>query len=195
MSDWRDYLNDLGEKVEEAWDGYNNNPGKVMICFVNRYLEGMDDIKYKIHHDHKTIEGKTTASQYCFTLSPTSLKPIKVYVWARKKNGYKKLDDVIPEVGNKKLVRKIMKSYKAPGKTEKHPASAPIVAPPKKPAPAPAPAPSPTDKQGVKPLPKPDESGLPQTQVERPVPDKITKEQLKKIFPRAEYAYLQKNRG
>lgn len=192
MSDWRDYLNDLGEKVEEAWDAYNDNPGKVMICFVNRYLEGMDDIKYKIHHDHKTIEGKTTASQYCVTLSPTSLKPIEVYVWARKKNGYKKLDDVIPEAGNKKLVRKIMKSYKAPGKTEKHPANAPVVAPPKKPAPPPAAAPSPTDKQGVKPLPKPDESGLPQTQVERPVPDKITKEQLKKIFPRAEYDYLQK---
>lgn len=192
MTDWRDYLNDLGEKVEEAWDAYNNNPGKVMICFVNRYLEGMDDIKYKIHHDHKTIEDKTTASQYCVTLSPTSLNAIEVYVWARKKNDYKKLDDVMPEVGNKKLVRKIMKSYKAPGKTEKHPANAPVVTPPKTLPPAPAPAPSPTDRQGVRPLPKPDESGLPQTQVERPVPDKITKEQLKKIFPEAKYDYLQK---
>lgn len=192
MSDWRDYLNDLGEKVEEAWVAYNDTPGKVMICFVNRYLEGLDDIKYKIHHDHKTIEGKTTASRYCVTLSPTSLKPIEVYVWARKKNDYKKLDDVIPEVGNKKLVRKIMKSYKAPGRTEKHPANAPVVAPPKKPAPAPPSAPSPTDKQGVNPIPKADEAGLPQTQVERPVPDKITKDQLKKIFPRAEYDYLQR---
>ncbi len=191
MSDWRDYLNDLGEKVTEAWDTFNDKPGEVMICFVNRYLEGMDDIKYKIHQDLKIIEGKTTASRYCVALSPTSLKPIEVYVWSRKKNDYKKLDDVVPEVGNKKLVRKIIKSYKAAGKTEKHPANAPIVAPPKRPAPAPAPAPSPTDKQGVRPLPKPDESGLPQTQVERLVPDKITKEQLKKIFPKAELPYLQ----
>ena len=37
-----------------------------------------------------------------------------------------------------------------------------------------------------------DESGLSQTKVERPVPDKITKEQLKKIFVGAELDYLQK---
>ena len=37
-----------------------------------------------------------------------------------------------------------------------------------------------------------DESGLSQTKVERPVPDKITKEQLKKIFVSAELDYLQK---
>lgn len=191
MSDWKDYLNDLEERTAEAWDTFNDKPGKVMICFVNRYLEGMDDIKYKIHHDLKTFEGKTTASRYCVALSPTSLKPIEIYVWSRKKNDYKKLDDVVPEVGNKKLVRKIIKSYKAAGKTEKHPANAPIVPPPKRPAPAPTPAPSPTDRQGVTPLPKPDESGLPQTQVERPVPDKVTKEQLKKIFPKAELPYLQ----
>ena len=192
MSDWKDFLDDLGEQAVEAWDTLTGKPGEVMICFVNRYLEGIDDIKYKIRHQLQTLEGQTTASRYCVTLSPANLNPIEIEVWSRKANAYKRLDDVVPEAGNKKLARKIMKTYKAVGKTEKHPANAPVVAPPKKPAPAPAPGPSPTDKQGVKPIPEKDESGLPQTRVERPVPDTITKEQLKKIYPKAKADYLQK---
>lgn len=191
MSDWKGFLDDLGEQAIEAWDTLTGKPGGVMICFVNRYLEGMDGIQYKIRHQLQTLEGQTTASRYCVTLSPANLNPIEVNVWSRKANAYKRLDDVVPEAGNKKLVREIMETYKVVGKTEEHPANAPVAAPPKKPAPAPAPGPSPTDKQGVKPIPEKDESGLPQTRVERPVPDKITKEQLKKIFPKAGYDYLQ----
>lgn len=191
MSDWKEFLDGLGEQAAEAWDTLTGKPGEVMICFVNRYLEGLDGIKYKIRHQLQTIEGQTTASRYCVTVSPTNLNPIEIEVWSRKANVYKQLDDVVPEAGNKKLVRKIMKTYKAVGKTEKHPANAPVAAPPKKPAPAPAPGPSLIDKQGVKPIPEKDESGLPKTRVERPVPDKITKEQLKKIFPKAGYDYLQ----
>ena len=43
----------------------------------------------------------------------------------------------------------------------------------------------------MKPTPVKDESGLSKTDVERPVPDKITKEQLKKIFVDAKEDYLQ----
>lgn len=206
MSDWKEFLADISDRLALAWDGLVDapeedakpkavttpKPGEVMICFVNRYLEGMDGIKYKIRHSLRTIEGKTTGSKYCVTVTPIDLKPIEVHVWSRKANAYKRLDDVVPEGGNKKLVRKIMKTYKAAGKTEKHPANTVVATPPEKPAPAPAPGPSPTDKQGVKPVPEKDESGLPQTRVERPVPDTITQEQLKKIFPKAKADYLQK---
>lgn len=205
MSDWKSFLQDMGDVAEAAWNSLtgtpasaaqtqpapNTKPGEVMICFVNRYLEGMDGVHYKIRHGLDTREGRTTDKRYCVTLKPTTLKPIEIEVWSRRANAFKRLDDVIPETGNPKLVRKVMKTYKTTGKTDKHPAGTPIVAPPQKPAPAPASGPSPTDKQGVKPTPAKDESGLPQTQVVRPVPDKITKEQLKKIFVKAKDDYLQ----
>lgn len=192
MSDWRNFLGDLGEDISEAWNTLNNEPGQVMICFVNRYLEGLDGVKYKIEHNRKVIsEAKTTPNKYCITVSPTNFQPIDIFVWSRVKNTYKKLDNVVPNVGSKKLVRKILKTYKADGRTEPHAKNTRIAPPPPKPAAAPAPGPSPTDKQGVKPTPVKDESGLSKTDVERAVPDKITKEQLKKIFVKAELVYLQ----
>jgi predicted chitinase len=192
MSDWRNFLSELDEKANEAWKTFSHEPGEVMICFVNRYLEGLDGIKYKVQHDHVTSELKTTGEKYCVRILPKSFDPIEIFVWSRMSKSYKKLDSVVPNVGSKKLVRKILKTYKAKGDTEPHPADAPIARPPQKPAPAPAPGPSPTDDQGVKQTPAKDESGLPQTDVERPVPDKITKEQLKKIFVSAKEEYLQK---
>jgi predicted chitinase len=163
-----------------------------MICFVNRYLEATDGVHYKLQFSNNTYEGKTTEAQYCVKFTPKSLDPIRVFVWARKKNAFKELESVVPKVGRNVLMRKIIKTYKAPGKTEPHPSDQPIAKPPENPAPAPAPGPSPTDPQGVKPIPGKDESGLPQTDVERPVPDKITQEQLKKIFPAAKLDYLQR---
>ena len=205
MSDWKQFLADLGgglattrdsvadspKATAKPFETAKSKPGEVMVCFVNRYLEGMDNVQYKIRHGLDTREGRTTDKRYCVTLKPATLKPIEIEVWSRRANAFKRLDDVMPETGNPKLVRKIMRTYKVEGKTDKHPAGTPIIAPPQKPAPAPAPGPSPTDKQGVKPTSAKDESGLPQTQVERPVPDKITKEQLKKIFVKAKDDYLQ----
>ena len=40
MSKWRDFLDEMFAD--------KSAPGSVMICFVNRYLEGMDGIRYKI---------------------------------------------------------------------------------------------------------------------------------------------------
>lgn len=192
MSNWLGFLDVIGEEVSEQWNTLTNKPGQVMICFVNRYLDGLDGVKYKISYNGKTIEAQTTTQNYCVTITPKNFDPIDIDVWSKMKNTYKKLDSVVPEVGSKKLVRKVMKTYKTVGKTETHPKSAPVVASPQKPAPAPAPGPSPTTKQGVKPTLTKDESALSQTNVERPVPDKITKEQLKKIFVQAGDDHLQK---
>jgi predicted chitinase len=190
MSIWQDFLDQFGASSHRP--DSSTVPGEVMICFVNRYLEALDDVHYKLQLSNNTYEGKTTEAQYCVKFTPKTLDPIRVFVWARKKNAFKELESVVPKVGRNVLMRKIIKTYKAPGKTEPHPSDQPIAKPPGKPAPAPAPGPSPTDPQGVKPIPGKDESGLPQTDVERPVPDKITQEQLKKIFPAAKVDYLQR---
>ncbi|MFA5172490.1 MAG: hypothetical protein WC426_13085 [Sulfuriferula sp.] len=165
-------------------------PGTVMICFVNRYLEGMDDVKYKIKFDGHEKSGVTTAQSYCIELTPTSFKPIQIFVWSRKAKAYKKLDDVVAEPGRKKLVRKMMRTIKVPGKTDDLPDTQPNKRP-DQPAPAPAPGPSPTDPQGITPDQTKNENDQPQARPRRPVPGEITVVQLKKIFPAAKDDFLQ----
>lgn len=174
MSAWKDFLDSIF--------GDEDKPGKVMICFVNRYLEGMDDVRYKIKYDGIEKSGTTTAENYCVELSPKSLDPIQTFVWSRKAMAYKKLDDVTPVKGRKKLVRKVMKTFKVPAKTEQLPKTQPKPRP-TKPAAAPAPAPSPTAPQGVQPQQTKNESNQPQTKVQRAVPGDITVDQMKKIWP------------
>lgn len=174
MSSWKNFLDTIFGEADK--------PGKVMICFVNRYLEGMDDVRYKIKYDGLEKSGTTTAQNYCVELAPKSLDPIQTFVWSRKARAYKKLDDVTPVAGRKKLVRKVMKTFKVPGKTEQLPKTPPKPRP-TKPAAAPAPASSPTAPQGVLPKQTKNESSQPQTQVQRSVPGEITVEQLRKIFP------------
>lgn len=182
MSLWEDFLDDVF--------GHPNKPGKVMICFVNRYLEGMDDIKYKIKYDGHEKSGVTTAQNCCIELSPTSFNPIQTFVWSRQAKAWKKLDDVIAEPGHKKLVRKMMKTFKVPGKTGPLPNTLPNKRP-DQPAPAPAPGPSPTDPQGIAPDQIQNENDQPQAKPRRPVPGEITVAQLKKIFPQAKESNLQ----
>lgn len=100
------------------------------------------------------------------------------------------LDGVAPNVSSKMVVRKVLKTYKVEGRTEQHAQNSLII--PARPAPASASGPSPTANQGVSAIQNKDESGLPRTEVARPIPDKITKEQLKKIFPAAPLGRLQK---
>ncbi|WP_157662687.1 hypothetical protein [Sulfuriferula sp. AH1] len=164
--------------------GHPNKPGKVMICFVNRYLEGMDDVKYKIKYDGHEKSGVTTAQNYCIELSPSSFNPILTFVWSRQAKAWKKLDDVIAEPGHKKLVRKMLKTFKVPAKTEPLPDAPPTKPRPNQPAPAPAPAPSPAGDQGIKPDQGKNENGQPQARPERAVPGEITVAQLRKIFPK-----------
>lgn len=174
MSNWRDFLDELfADKTK---------PGKVMICFVNRYLEGLDGIKYKIRHDGVERTGTTTTDNFGIELTPRSMKPIQTFVWSRKAGAYKKLDDVVPELGKKKLVRKVLKTFKVPAKTEPLPTT-PAKPRPTKPALALAAAPSPTTPQGVQPTQQKNESDQPQAKVDRLVPGEITIDQMLKVWP------------
>lgn len=174
MSRWRNFLDEVFAD--------KSKPGSVMICFVNRYLEGMDGIRYKIRHDGVERTGTTTLDEYSVELMPKSFKPIETYVWSRKAGKFKRLDDVVPEMGRKKLVRKVLKTFKVQARTKELPTSAPKPRP-SHPAAAPAPAPSPTSAQGVIPKQQANESAQPQLKVDRPVPGQITVVQLRKIFP------------
>lgn len=175
MSAWQDFLDEVL--------GNPSQPGKVMICFVNRYLEGMDGIKYKIKYDGYEKSGVTTAQDFCITLFPDSYNPIQTFVWSRQAKSWKKLDDVIAVRGRTMLVRKMMKTFKVPGKTGPLPDKTPNKRP-DQPAPAPATAPSPTDPQGITPDQINNENGQPQAKPRRPVPGEITVAQLRKIFPK-----------
>lgn len=179
MSWWNDFLNDVEDLFRDP-----TKPGKVMICFVNRNLEGLDGIKYKFKFDGQEKAGVTTADNYCIELSPTTLNPIQTYVWSRDALQYKKLDDVIPEIGKKKLVRKVLKTFKTKGNPDKLPETPKTTPPPEKPAPPPPPAESPSTDQGNKPKTTKNQNDEPLATPERPVPASITVTQLRKIFPK-----------
>ena len=192
---WRDFFSDLfsGQHADEG-KATALRPGTVMICFVNRYLEALDGVIYKIQFDGRELAGVTTATSYCFEVQPTTLNPIKVSVWSRKSKTFKALDDVVPVLGQCKLVRKVLATAKVTGRTEKHPDTKPADAPAPTLPPPPPPGPSPTDGQGVLPKPVRNEKDEPQTQALRPVPGEVTVAQLRKIFTdskRATDAYLQ----
>jgi predicted chitinase len=189
---WRTFFDDLtgSNTATPAPD----KPGKVMICFMNRYLEAIDDLKYKFQYDDQEFTGTTTATSYCFNIQPRTLDPIRVFVWSRKIKAFKALDDVIPVMGRTQLVRKIMSTAKVSGHTAPHPEK-PIPAPrPTQPPPPPPPEPSPKQTQGVTHTSTKNEKGEPQIQVMRPVPGMVTLEQLRKIFTnpkQASNSYLQ----
>ncbi|HLO62617.1 MAG TPA: hypothetical protein VK165_06590 [Azonexus sp.] len=174
MSAWRDFLDGLFPPGDK--------PGEVMICFVNRYLEGLDGIKYKIKFDGMEKAGVTTEESYSVTLKPKSFKPIQIFVWSRTALAFKQLDDVVPELGKKKLVRKMLKTVKTTGNPRQVPKKADS-SPPQKPTPSTA-GPSPVGNQGQIPKDGKNENGQPQAIPARPVPTQITTEQLRKIFPK-----------
>jgi putative chitinase len=191
MSLWKNFLEDVD--ALNPYAPHRPKPGKVMVCFMNRYLEALDDVKYKFIYDGNTVEGKTTETDYCFELTPKSTKPIEVYVWSQKNKIYNRLEDVQPELGKKVLARKIIKTIKAPGKTRPHKdedtdKSVPRKTEPTKAAPS---GPSPVGKQGIDAESKKDEQNRPIDQLRRAVSDEVTKDQLKKIFPQAKEDYLQ----
>ena len=172
---WRDFLNDL--------IGNDTKPGKVMICFVNRYLEGLDGVQYKIKYDGMEKSGATSEQDFCIEVAPSSLNPIQTYVWSRKALKFKKLDDVVPEAGRKKLVRKVLNTFKTTGNPDQLPKKPSNKPAPEKPAPAPAPGPSPKTNQGNLPQTTKNENDQPLAKPERPVPATVTVEQLRKVFP------------
>jgi predicted chitinase len=180
---WETFFEDLkraalGEPEKKA----EPMPGKIMLCFMNRYLQPVDNLKYKFIVDGEIYAGTTTTASYCFNIQAKTLKPIRILVWSRKTKAFKALDPVTPIMGKAQLVRKIMATAKVGGRTAKHP-EAPV-APPKPPTrpPAPPPGPPPTTNQGVRPTPATNEQGASQTQVQRPIPNMVTLAQLRQIF-------------
>lgn len=184
MSNWLDLFKQFFTENEKT--------NSVMVSFVNRYIEPMNDIKYKIVYDGNTLEGVTTSAKNSIEVLTKSLNPILVHVWARNNNDYKLIDKIIPQEGKPQLVYEHMKSFMHTSKTETHPATAKKEAATVKAPVKPAPGESPTENQGVNPVITKNAESAPVHQPDRPLPDKITKIQLKKIFPAAEDDYLQK---
>ncbi len=192
MSNWKDFF-DIFRRATPT-----SAPGKIMISFVNRYLEPMDDIKYKVLFEDQEKSGVTTISQHSVQVEPKSISPVRVYVWSRKNKSYKLIDTVVPKISQPQLVYERMKTFKHASETRPHPVGrAPAtpnmspVPPQHKPAhPIPAPGASPINNQGVNPNQAQNPRGEPEHHADRPVPDKITVDQLKKIFPSADDNYL-----
>lgn len=193
---WEDFLERAAREFRSLLDSYKayepldtrpapDTPGKVMVCFVNRYMKALDGVKYRIRFDGKELAGTTSENAYCIELQPASLSPVRVWVWSHHRGDYKELDPVRPRANEPVLVRKRLDTLKVLGQTdtpEKPKAPAPR---PDSPRSAPPPAPSPESAQGVQPLPpERDERGNPLIPVERPVPDRITVGQLRTIFPK-----------
>ena len=186
MSNWKDFFKQFLPSDQTSND--------VMVSFVNRYLEPMDDIKYRIVFDGQKLEGVTASNQHSIRVQPKSVNPVRVYVWSRRSKDFKLIDSIVPKLGKPQLVYEHMKSFKHTSKTQPHP-STPNNAPrnpTKNDAPLkPAPGPSPTENQGVNPDQIKNKESEPVHQADRPIPDKITLIQLKKIFPAAADGYLQ----
>lgn len=194
MSTWQDFLRFLDElRGGEA----GPVPGAVMFSFVNRYLEPMDNIKYRIEFDGKTVSGITSKEQHSVEILPVSFKPIKVYAWSRVRKDFKLIDEVSPVAGKRLLINERMKTFKHDSKTQPHPRPQPA-----SPLPQTQPAKAqPASKgtanrhqqpQGVEPVKAKNANEEPEHRTNRPVGDKIEVVQLKKIFPAADESYLGK---
>lgn len=196
MSEWQDFLKRLRGVEPEI------QPGLVMISFVNRFLEPLDDVRYRIEFDKKTVAGLTTKTQHTVEIQPLSTQAIKVYAWSRVRQEFKLIDEVTPVLGQCKLVTERMKTYKHDSKTLPHPQPQPLKKPtpsperpPAKSGPIAAPKPPvtpPGQPQGVQPVKAENKAAEPEHQTNRQVEDKIQVDQLKKIFPAASEEYLEK---
>jgi predicted chitinase len=194
MSVWKNFFEIFDRK------NHSHGPGKIMISFVNRYLEPMDGVKFKIVFEGQEKLGITTASRHSVQVDPKNAGPVRVYVWSKKIRKYKLIDTITPKIGQPQLVYERMKTFKHASQTHLHPTNTPPTVPPtlsgnEKPASPtyqqiPAPGPSPRNNQGVNPTQAQNARGEPEHYADRPVPDKITVAQLKKIFPAAGDDYL-----
>ena len=91
MSAWEDFLERMAKEIHSRLDGgaplpaatgkpSAAPPGKVMVCFVNRYMKALDGVKYKIRFDGQELTGTTSEGRYCIELQPGTLSPVQVSV-------------------------------------------------------------------------------------------------------------------
>lgn len=194
MSSWKDFLEYL-EKLAGICD--EPKPGAVMFAFINRYLEPIEDIKYRIEFEGKTVNGITTKSCNWIEVQPATLQSIKVYAWSRVRRDFKLIDEVAPVLGKRLLINERMKTFKHQSETQPHPVPQPgPLLPAAKTARPPTPAARkhpgyPAEQpQGVAPTKGKNTKSEPEHQTHRSTTDNITIAQLKKIFPAASESYL-----
>jgi putative chitinase len=194
MSEWKDFLehlDNLGQSSATA------QPGPVMINFVNRYLEPLDSIKYRVQYDGKVLNGTTTKDCHTVEIQPLSMGSIEVFAWSRMRGEFKLIDQINPLLGKRLLINERAKTFKHQSKTEPHPANQTGANP--KPPTTSAPPPQhktkgapPEENQGVDPVKAKNARDEPEHRTKRQPADQIRVLQLKKIFPAAEETYLAK---
>jgi hypothetical protein len=101
MSEWKEFLQPPEENPHAfAADG----PGLVMISFLNRYLEPLSAIKYRVQCDGIEINGSTTEDDHVVEIQPLSAEPVRVFVWSRMQGQFKLIDEFRPLVGRRLLI-------------------------------------------------------------------------------------------
>jgi putative chitinase len=194
MSEWKEFLQPPEENPHAfAADG----PGLVMISFLNRYLEPLSAIKYRVQCDGIEINGSTTEDDHVVEIQPLSAEPVRVFVWSRMQGQFKLIDEFRPLVGRRLLINERMKTFKHDSKTERHQAVPPGGESCTVPATESAGHAKTGDRpiqeaQGVELVLAKNERDEPEHQTRRSSSNQIQVEQLKKIFPAASDIYLGK---
>jgi predicted chitinase len=193
MGTWQDflrYVDELGGKPQIKM------PGAIMFCFVNRYFEPVDLIKYRIEIDGRVITGTTSIASNTVEVKPESLNPISVYAWSRMRKEFKLIDTVSPIMDRPQLIYERMKTYKHDSSTQPHPPTLPRAPAQKKTPPSLPESEHSTDStqqpQGVEPVKAKNQNGEPEHQSNRSLTGIIKVRQLKTIFPSADSDYLSK---
>lgn len=98
MKAWSDFL-------KEA-PGSNNQPGEVMVAFLNRYMCPATGLRYKLVMEGQAIEGEVDEAHAGVRLNPVTTQPIEAYVWSRDRQDFKRLQpDVQPVLRQRTLAR------------------------------------------------------------------------------------------
>lgn len=188
MSEWKEFLrrnDELTALVE------HERPGPVLVNFVNRYLEPLDCLMYRIEYEGKVLRGVTNPQTHAVDVHPLTSKPINVLVWSKRRGEFKAIAQLRPRLNQRLLASLRLKTFRHQSKTERHPTSQ-AEKTSAKPSMPPAESAETWDvaEQGVEFAKSKNKLDEPEHKVRRPRADKILAEQLKKIFPAADEKYL-----
>lgn len=118
MSEWKEFLrkdDGLKEILSEE------KAGSVLISFVNRYLEPLDSVKYRIECEGKVLSGLTTQQNHTAEVKPLTTKPILVNVWSKMRGQFKMIAQIVPRKNRRLLVSLRLKTFRQGSVTEIHP--------------------------------------------------------------------------
>lgn len=190
MSDWKEFLrkqDDLARLLDEE------KPGPVLINFVNRYLEPLDSVLYRVDYEGKIVRGMTSTRCHTVEVNPLTMHPIRVSVWSKLRGEFKVVTDLNPRRKQRLLVSLRLKTFRHQSKTEAHPVhqgqsgtnqAAATRANREE-------AEWESAEQGVESAKAKNGKDEPEHRTKRGRSEKILKEQLKKIFPAADEKYLE----